>query len=289
MKAKQRFSSVEAYIDYFPESVQVKLEKLRKEIHQAVPNLIENISYQMPTFELNENKVHFAAYKNHIAVYPGPEAIEAFKDELGELVESKGTIRIPIEEDIPYELLRVIIQFALKENFEGKEETTKKFGDNKAILLNVMKESSQALIKQLKALDDSQINAKLHNIERSPFSMLKHQIAWLKLLKYWDEKEQKSNKEVSPNVDYKYHELTYHYQNMYKQYEEHNLEESIEEYEYLIKMYDSWIESLSEEELFVQGHRKWTGENPSWPIAKWIHIHILVPSQKYTNELKKIK
>ena len=289
MKTKQRFNSIEDYIDYFPEPVQVKLDRLRTEIHQAVPNLLESISYQMPTFELNNNKVHFAAYKNHIAVYPGPEAIDAFKDELGELIESKGTIRIPIEEDIPYELLRVIIQFALKENFEEKAESNKRFGDNKAILMDVMKDSSEAFLKQLQSLDEKNINIKIHGVERSPLAMLKHQIAWLKLLKYWDEKELKSEKDVSPKVDYKYHELTYHYQNMYKQYEENTLEDGIEEYESLIKIYETWIESLSEEELFTQGQRKWTGDNESWPIAKWIHIHVLVPTQKYTNELKKLK
>lgn len=289
MKTKQRFKTIEDYIENFPESVQAKLEKLRMEIHQAVPNLTETISYQMPTFELGKNRVHFAAYKNHIAVYPGPEAIDAFKDELGDLIESKGTIRIPIDDEIPYELLRVIIQFALKENFEGKEETNKKFGDNKEILLNVLKESSQEFIRQLKKIDENEKNIKIHSLERSPISMIKHQIAWLKLLKYWDEKELKSNKDVSPNVDYKYQELTYHYQNMYKQFEENSLEESIQEYESLIKMYHTWIESLSEEALFIQGERKWTGDNPSWPIAKWIHIHILIPTQKYTSQLKKIK
>ena len=61
----QTFQTMEDYIGYFPENVQIQLQMLRQTIRKTAPDAQETISYQIPTFKLNGNLVHFTAFKNH--------------------------------------------------------------------------------------------------------------------------------------------------------------------------------------------------------------------------------
>jgi uncharacterized protein YdhG (YjbR/CyaY superfamily) len=107
---------IDAYIKSFPVATQEKLMKIRQTIQQAAPNAEEAISYQMPTFKLNGNLVHFAAYKNHIGFYPAPRGIEKFKDELSAYKGAKGSVQFPLDKEIPYDLISRIVQFRVSEN-----------------------------------------------------------------------------------------------------------------------------------------------------------------------------
>lgn len=112
MKAqKKSVSDIEQYISLYPVNVQRILQKIRRVIKEAVPEAEETINYQIPTFKLKGNLVHFAAFKNHIGFYPGSEAIAIFSDELSAYSVSKGTVRFPISDDIPYDLIRKITNF----------------------------------------------------------------------------------------------------------------------------------------------------------------------------------
>jgi uncharacterized protein YdhG (YjbR/CyaY superfamily) len=112
---KKKFETIDEYIDTFPEDVQPILQALRQTIREAAPQAKEAISYQMPTFKLNGNLVHFAAYKKHIGFYPAPSGIEAFKEELAPYKASKGAVQFPIEQPIPHELVSKIVQFRVIE------------------------------------------------------------------------------------------------------------------------------------------------------------------------------
>ena len=92
---------------------------MRQTIKKAAPEAVEAISYQMPTFKLNgKNLVYFAAFKNHIGFYPIPSGIEAFKKELSSYKQGKGSVQFPIEKPIPYDLVKEIVIFRMKENLE---------------------------------------------------------------------------------------------------------------------------------------------------------------------------
>lgn len=119
-------NAIDEYILQFPEDIQEILYKIRKEIKEIAPNADEKISYGMPTFVLERNLVHFAAYKNHIGFYPTPNGIERFKEELSEYKTSKGTIQFPIEKPIPYELISKIVKFRVAENKEKAEVKRRK-------------------------------------------------------------------------------------------------------------------------------------------------------------------
>jgi len=113
---KLQFKTIDEYIKTFPEHVQIILEKMRVTIREAAPEAKEAISYQMPTFRLNGNLVHFAAYKNHIGFYPAPSGIEAFKKELSPYKGAKGSVQFPIDKPVPYDLVKKIVLFRVQEN-----------------------------------------------------------------------------------------------------------------------------------------------------------------------------
>jgi uncharacterized protein YdhG (YjbR/CyaY superfamily) len=110
--------NIDVYISGFPPDVQTILQKIRALIREAAPDAQEAISYQMPTFKLEGNLVHFAAFKNHIGLYPTPSGTEAFKKELSPYKAGKGSIQFPLDKPIPYDLIKEIVAFRVKENLE---------------------------------------------------------------------------------------------------------------------------------------------------------------------------
>lgn len=118
--------SIDEYIAGFPNDVQEILEKIRMTIRKAAPDAEETIRYQMPTFTLKGNLVHFAAYKRHIGLYPAPRGIEKLKKELSVYEGGKGSVRLPLDEPIPLDLISKIVKVRAKENMERAEARGKK-------------------------------------------------------------------------------------------------------------------------------------------------------------------
>ena len=116
MSVKKKFETVDEYIASFPKNVQVILEELRQAIKAVAPTAEETISYQMPAFKQNGILVWFAAFKNHIGFFPKVSAIEAFKEKLSSYRTSKGTIQFPMNEPFPFDLVKEIVRFRVKEN-----------------------------------------------------------------------------------------------------------------------------------------------------------------------------
>lgn len=113
--------TIDDYIASFPEQVQALLQEMRRQIRTAAPDAVEAISYGIPTLRLRgRNLVHFAAFRDHIGFYPTPSGIEAFRDELSAYDTSKGTARFPLDASIPYDLVRRIVAFRVREVSEGK-------------------------------------------------------------------------------------------------------------------------------------------------------------------------
>jgi uncharacterized protein YdhG (YjbR/CyaY superfamily) len=108
-------NNIDAYIAGFPRAVQAHLKQIRATIKRVVPDAEEAIKYRMPTFVLNENLVHFAAFANHIGFYPTPPGIETFKDELSSYKGAKGSVQFPIDHPMPLHLIERIVKFRVKE------------------------------------------------------------------------------------------------------------------------------------------------------------------------------
>lgn len=117
---KKKITTIDEYISFFPPDVQRKLEALRRLIRETAPDAEETINYAIPTFKLNGNLVHFAGFKNHIGFYPAPSGIEAFKKDLSVYKNAKGSVQFPLQDELPLDLIKRIVEFRVEENLSKK-------------------------------------------------------------------------------------------------------------------------------------------------------------------------
>lgn len=111
---------IDAYIAMFPEDVREILAQVRATIRKAAPHAEEAIKYAIPTFVLNGNLVHFAAFKNHIGFYPAPTGIADFEKELAGYKKGKGSVQFPIGEPMPLKLITRIVKYRVQQNTAKK-------------------------------------------------------------------------------------------------------------------------------------------------------------------------
>ena len=115
-------ANIDEYIAGFPTNVQKILQRIRKTIQKAAPDAEEAISYAIPTFKLNGNLIHFAAYKNHIGLYPAPSGVAEFKKELAQYQTGKGTLQFPLDQPVPFDLITRIIKYRVTQNRATKKK-----------------------------------------------------------------------------------------------------------------------------------------------------------------------
>lgn len=121
-KKPQTYTNIDEYIALQPAEIQLILQELRKTIQAAAPQATEKISYQLPTFYLMGNLVHFAVFKDHYSFFPASSGIAAFQEELLPYSGSKGTVRFPLDEPLPLDLISRIVKFRVAENLKRVEE-----------------------------------------------------------------------------------------------------------------------------------------------------------------------
>jgi uncharacterized protein YdhG (YjbR/CyaY superfamily) len=121
---RSRPANIDEYIASFSPEVQSILEKIRQTIKAAAPDAEEKISYQIPTFALMGNLIHFAAFKNHIGLYPPVKGDEKLQAAIARYKGEKGNLRFPLDEPIPYALIRRIVQLRVKEQLERRKPAT---------------------------------------------------------------------------------------------------------------------------------------------------------------------
>ncbi|MBD8348086.1 iron chaperone [Dysgonomonas sp. HGC4] len=119
-------TTVDEYIAAASPLVKEYLVQLRSIIKQTVPQAEECISYEMPAYKLNGILIYFGGFSKHVSLFPGAEAIEAFKDELVDYKTSKGTIRFSLDKPLPITLIKKIIKYREKENLSKLNRKTKK-------------------------------------------------------------------------------------------------------------------------------------------------------------------
>lgn len=112
------FRSVDEYVAAQPEAVRAILDRVRRAIRKALPDADETISYDMPTYKRNgETVVHFASWKKHYSLFAATSSIvTAFGDELRAYEIEKGTIRFPLAEPVPEDLIERIVAFRANES-----------------------------------------------------------------------------------------------------------------------------------------------------------------------------
>lgn len=127
MENNKNISTIDEYIANYPAELQVILQDLRKFIKDCAPDATEKISWGMPTFVIyGFNLVHFAVNKGYIGFYPADTGVAAFKDELTEYKTTKGSIHLPLNKEMPYDLIKKIVEYRVMENEKYAEEKLSK-------------------------------------------------------------------------------------------------------------------------------------------------------------------
>lgn len=118
MKAEPvKFNTVEEYLGTMPAATRKVLQQIRKIVRQAAPDAEELISYNIPAFKYHGALVYFAGWKEHVSMYPRTAGLQkAFSKELAPYEDGKGTMKFPLAEPMPYDLITRIVQFRVEEN-----------------------------------------------------------------------------------------------------------------------------------------------------------------------------
>jgi uncharacterized protein YdhG (YjbR/CyaY superfamily) len=118
----QKPATIDEYITRFSDDVQQKLQTIRQTIQKAAPEATEKMSWQMPTFYLFGNVIHFAAFARHIGIYPGAEGIEKFAQEFERLGlhYSKGAVQLPLDRELPLDLIERITAYRVSVNLADR-------------------------------------------------------------------------------------------------------------------------------------------------------------------------
>jgi uncharacterized protein YdhG (YjbR/CyaY superfamily) len=102
--------NVDEYIAQFSTEVKNRLEVLRMLVKQEVPDAAESLSYGMIGYKLNGKPlIYFGGFKNHIGLYATPTGHEAFEKELSVYKQGKGSVQLPIKQQLPVELIKRVI------------------------------------------------------------------------------------------------------------------------------------------------------------------------------------
>jgi len=114
-------TSIDEYVAAAPLEVRSILERIRRTIQKAAPAAEEKISYQIPTFTLKGNLVHFAAFQKHIGLYP-PVRDKKVRAEASAYAGEKGNLKFPLDKPIPYALISRIVKARVRENQERADK-----------------------------------------------------------------------------------------------------------------------------------------------------------------------
>lgn len=117
--------TVDEYIAAFPADVQSILQQIRATIRRSAPDAEEAIKYQIPTYTLYGNLISFAAYQKHIGLYPAPSGTPEFNQALALYRAEKATVRFPLDQPIPYDLISQMVALRVQDN-RGKAEARAK-------------------------------------------------------------------------------------------------------------------------------------------------------------------
>ncbi len=125
MSKSGRFTTIDEYIESFPENTRLLLEKIRETVRKAAPDAVESISYEIPTFKLNGKRlVYFGGWKDHVGFYSIPRGDPVFRKQVAPFETDKGALKFPIDKPFPYDLLKKLVRFRIEEIKKATKQIT---------------------------------------------------------------------------------------------------------------------------------------------------------------------
>lgn len=160
---------------------------------------------------------------------------------------------------------------------------------SKTDLIQVIHKSYLLLDEEFEGIDNSDKDMAIPEVDKTPAQIIAYQLGWLNLVKAWDRDEKAGREVIMPAPGFKWNQLGEMYRSFYETYADCSLDELRRLFRAVVEEWISWIDSLSEDELFTQGARSWTGNKPNWPLARWIHINSAAPFKSFRAKLRKWK
>lgn len=125
-KSQPTPETIDAYIATFPPKVRAILKIIRATVKKAASKATEKISYRMPAFFQDGVLIYFAAFKNHIGVFPPIREDEQLIKTLSPYAGPKGNLQFPLDKPIPLNLITRIVKLRLKQNAARTKRTKKR-------------------------------------------------------------------------------------------------------------------------------------------------------------------
>jgi len=138
-------------------------------------------------------------------------------------------------------------------------------------------------------IENSQKDRRIPEVDKTPAEIIAYQLGWLSLVMGWDKDEREGREVRMPAPGYKWNQLGGLYQSFYDEYSSKSLPELRSLFLKKEQQWLEWIETLTDQELFTQGVRKWTGDKENWPMVRWIHINSAAPFQNFRSKIRKWK
>ena len=107
-------TNIDSYLSQFPDEVRTVLEQVRETIRNAAPDAKEVISYQMPAFKQHGILVYFAAWKQHLGLYPPISGDKALEKAVARYAGPKGNLQFPLDGPMPLKLIERIVKLRVK-------------------------------------------------------------------------------------------------------------------------------------------------------------------------------
>jgi hypothetical protein len=160
---------------------------------------------------------------------------------------------------------------------------------SKQELMKTIHSHYMLLDAEFSEIDNSEKDIRIPEVDKTPSEIISYQLGWLDLVMGWDKDEKEGRPFLMPSPDYKWNQLGGLYQSFYDRYTAVSLPELRDLFRRAEQQWLDWISTLTEEELFTQGIRKWTGSKENWPMARWIHINSAAPFKTFRSKIRKWK
>lgn len=162
--------------------------------------------------------------------------------------------------------------------------------ENKQAFITEISKMADLFINEFSSIEEADKAKVIEGVDRAPDQMIAYQLGWLTLLMKWDEDEAAGKEVVTPAEGYKWNNMGGLYQSFYDAYTGYSLLELQEMFKTKVNELTTWLDTMSEEDVFTAGSRKWAASTPSnWPVWKWVHINTVAPFKSFRSKIRKWK
>lgn len=160
---------------------------------------------------------------------------------------------------------------------------------NKQELIDTICDKYKKYIAEFEDIPEELRNKRIKEVDKTPSENLSYQLGWINLLLNWDKKEQAGLDVQTPAEGYKWNNLGGLYQSFYITYGKYTLKEQLEQLSVAVNKLDTWLNTLTDQELFDPRQRNWAMNKSEWPVWKWVHINTVAPFTNFRTKIRKWK